>query len=395
MNRRIFLTTSLFTTAWNALAQLATKLPPPFHTPSANNRPRVIPRPNGAQLSLPSGFHIEEYASDGFERPRFMLAGPSGELLVTDSVANGKVHLLIDKNRDFRVDERKVLLSGLDRPYGLAWWKDYLYVAETTSVKRYKYDRANMTVEGGEEIFPMKDFGKGHWTRSLLFDRKGEKLYIGVGSESNVSPGEPERRAAINRVNPDGSGHELFATGVRNPIGMRWYPGTDTLWAAVQERDGLGDDLVPDYLTAIQPGGFYGWPYSYFGPNEDPRNKGLREDLVKKTIVPDVSLGAHVAVLDFIFYQGKQFPARYRGGAFLAFHGSWNRSERVGYSVHFVPFRKGKPAGPPEPFLTGWMLDPKKQEVWGRPVAVHELPDGSLLVSDDGGNKIWRVSYKG
>jgi glucose/arabinose dehydrogenase len=220
-------------------------------------------------------------------------------------------------------------------------------------------------------------------------------MYIGVGSESNVSPGENPMRAAINRFNPDGSGHEIFASGTRNPIGLHWYPGTNTLWAAVQERDGLGDDLVPDYFTAIHQGGFYGWPYSYIGPNEDPRNKGQREDLVKKTIVPDVPLGAHVAVLDYTFYQGKQFPAKYRGGAFLAFHGSWNRSQRVGYSVAFVPFKNGKPESGPEPFLTGWMLDPGKREVWGRPVAVFEMPDGSLLVSDDGGNKIWRITYKG
>jgi glucose/arabinose dehydrogenase len=395
MQRRAFLSTSLFAGAAAAAAQVAAKLPPPFHTPSANNRPRVIARPDGAELRLPKGFQIEEYAAGGFERPRFMLAGPSGELLVSDSVAGGKVHVLLDKNRDFKVDERKVLLEGLDRPYGLAWWRDYLYVGETTSVKRYKYDKAKMTVGAGEEVLAMKEFGKGHWTRSLLFDPKGEKLYIGIGSESNVSPGEPERRAAINRINPDGSGHELYATGTRNPIGMKWYPGTGVLWAAVQERDGLGDDLVPDYLTSIRQGGFYGWPYSYIGPNEEPRNKGQREDLVKQTITPDVPLGAHVAVLDFIFYQGKQFPPQYRGGAFLAFHGSWNRSERVGYSVNFVPFQNGKPTGPPQPFLTGWMLDPKKQEVWGRPVAIHELPDGSILVSDDGGNKIWRISYKG
>lgn len=376
--------------AWQA----AYKLPKPYHTPSSNNRPRVIPRPDGAALRLPEGFHIDEYAA-GFERPRFMLQGPSGELLVTDSIQNGKVYILFDKNKDMKAEDRKVLIDGLDRPYGLAFWKEYLYVGETTSVKRYKYDRKAMTAGAGEEVLAMKDFGKGHWTRSLLFDRKGEKLYIGVGSESNVGSGDPERRAAINRINPDGSGHELFATGTRNPIGLRWYPGADTLWAAVQERDGLGDDLAPDYFTAIRQGGFYGWPFAYFGPNEEPRNAGQRTDLVKKTITPDVSLGAHTAVLDFIFYQGKQFPAKYRGGALLALHGSWNRSERVGYSVVFLPFRNSRPAGELEEFLTGWMLDPKKQEVWGRPVAVHELPDGSILVSDDGGNKIWRISYKG
>ena len=169
---------------------------------------------------------------------------------------------------------------------------------------------------------------------------------MGVGSGSNSSPGEDPRRAAINRYNLDGSGHEIYASGTRNPIGLRWYPGTDTLWAAVQERDELGDDLVPDYFTHIQQGGFYGWPYAYIGPHEDPTNKGLAPDLVAKTIVPDVLLGAHVAVLDFIFYTGKQFPAEYQGGAFLAWHGSWNRSKRVGQSIAFVPFKNGKPVGP-------------------------------------------------
>lgn len=393
MRRRLFLSTLVPTAGAFTADKISTQLPPPFHSPSANNRPRVINRPDGAQLSLPQGFSIDEYAA-GFERSRFMLQGPSGELLLSDSVNQGKVHILLDRNKDFKAEDRKVLLEGLDRPYGMAFWKDFLYVAETTSVKRYKYDKAAMKVGPGEEVVSMKDFGKGHWTRSILFDAKGEKFYLGIGSESNVSPGEPDRRAAINRFNPDGSGHEIFASGTRNPIGLKWYPGTSTLWAAVQERDGLGDDLVPDYFTTIQQGGYYGWPFAYIGPNEDPRNKGQRADLVKKTIVPDVPLGAHVAVLDFVFYQGKQFPAQYRGGAFLAFHGSWNRSERVGYQIAFVPFKGGKPQSAPQPFLTGWMLGKDNRDVWGRPVAVHTLADGSLLVSDDGGNKIWRISYK-
>lgn len=358
------------------------------------NPPRVISRPDGAELRLPAGFDIAVYA-EGFERPRFMLLGPSGEVLLSDSANNGSVYVLVDRDMDFKAEIRKKLVGGLDRPYGLAFWKEYLYIAETTSLKRYKYDPKTMTVGPAEEIVPMREFGSGHWTRTVLFDRKGEKMYLAIGSRSNVSPGEPAMRAAINRFNPDGSGHEIFASGTRNPIGLRWYPGTDVLWAAVQERDGLGDDLVPDYFTRIQPGGFYGWPYAYIGPNEDPRNKGLRPDLVAKTIVPDVLLEAHVAVLDFIFYTGKQFPERYRGGAFLAFHGSWNRSRRVGYSVAFVPFRNGRPSGPVEDFLTGWMLAPERREVWGRPVGLLELPDGSLLVSEDGGNKIWRVCYKG
>lgn len=397
MKRLIFLFPVRFLTAACLLlaVQLENpKLPEPYSTPSANNRPHVIPRPEGASLKVPKGFQVEVYA-EGFERPRFMLEGPNHEILLTDSIEGGSIFLLQDKNQDFKVDSKQKILTGLDRPYGLAFWKDYLYVAEATSLKRYKYDSKGLKAESkGEEIVSLKPFGKGHWTRTVLFDPKGEKMYLTVGSASNVDAGEDAMRAAIHRFNPDGTAPETVASGVRNVIGLRWYPGTETLWAAVQERDGLGDDLVPDYFTAIQFGGFYGWPYAYIGPHEDPRRKGERPDLVAKTLVPDVWLGAHVAVLDVLFYTGNQFPKEYQGGAFLAFHGSWNRAQRVGYSVNFIPFKNGKPEEGPRNFLTGFLLDPGKQEVWGRPVGLLQLRDGSLLVSDDGGNKIWRISYK-
>lgn len=385
----------LFAAAAALASAQAPKLAEPYHTKSSSNAPVVVKRPDGSQLKLPSGFGIEEFAG-GFERPRYMIYGPSGEILLSDSARRGRVFVLTDANRNHRIEEneKKEILSDLDRPFGLAIWKDYLYVAEATSVKRYKYDAKGRSAGAGEEIIPLKADGDGHWTRTLLFDPKGEKLYLSVGSRSNVSPGEAEIRATITRYNPDGSGRVFVATGTRNPIGLAWYPGTGTLWAAVQERDGLGDDLVPDYFTSIREGGFYGWPYSYIGPNEDPRNKGLKPDLVARTIVPDVVLQAHVAVLDARFYTGQSFPARYRGGAFLALHGSWNRAERVGYSVVFVPFADGKPAGPVEDFLTGFMTDPKSKEVWGRPVGLLVMNDGSLLFSDDGGNKLWRIAYR-
>ncbi len=364
------------------------KLPPPFATPSVNNGPKVIEKPSDAELKLPAGFRVEIFA-EGFEKPRYMLQGMNGEILVSDANAENKGVVYALKGT-----ERKKLIEKLDRPYGLAFWKDYLYVGEPTSVKRYKYDGKALTAGPGEEVVSLAGFGQGHWTRSLLFDKEGKKLYVGTGSGSNVSPGEDPRRAAINRYNPDGTGHEIFVSGTRNPIGIHWYPGTETLWAAVQERDLLGDDLVPDYFTAIKPGAFYGWPYAYTGPHEDPRNKGQKPDLVAKTIAGDVQLGAHVAVLDFVFYTGKQFPAEYQGGAFLAQHGSWNRSLRVGQSIGFIPFKNAKPAGEMRQFVTGWMLGPEKREVWGRPVALMQMIDGSLLVSDDGGNKIWHISYK-
>jgi glucose/arabinose dehydrogenase len=386
--------TLIFLFAMAAASAAEVKLPPPFHSPSVTNRPNVIARPSGAQLTVPQGFHVEEYASD-LSKPRIMLYTPTGEILVTESIPNGRVTVLSDKNKDNKADtQRKALIEGLDRPYGMTFWKDYLYVAETTSLKRYKYDAKAVSVGKGEELVNMADFGKGHWTRSLTFDPKGEKLYLGIGSASNVDAGEPERRAAIHQCNPDGSGCQLFATGTRNPTSIYFYPGSNTLWASVQERDALGDDLVPDYFTHVQQGGFYGWPYAYFGPNEDPRNKGKRPDLVKKAITPDVALGAHVAVIDWKFYTADQFPAHYKGGAFLALHGSWNRAERVGQSIAFIPFKDGKPAGPLETFLSGWMLGPDKREVWGRPTGVFVMKDGSLLVSDDGGDKIWRISYK-
>lgn len=369
------------------------QLPEPYHTPSASNAPTVVSRPENAQLRLPAGFAIQEFAG-GFERPRYMILGPSGEVLLSDAAKKGSVYALIDKNRDGKADDQKKVIDGLDRPYGLALWKDYLYIAETTAVKRYKYDTKNFTVGPAEMVVDMSEFATGHWTRSILFNKTGDKFYLGIGSRSNADAGEPERRAAILRCNPDGSGCEIIARGTRNPIGLDFEPSTGTLWAAIQERDGLGDDLVPDYFTSIKQGGFYGWPYAYIGPNEEPRLKGQRPDLVKQTIVPDVVLQAHVAVLDSRFYTGKQFPAKYQGGAFLAFHGSWNRAERVGYSVAFVPFKNGKPAGPVEDFLTGFMLDPTKREVWGRPVGLLQLADGSLLVSDDGGNRLWHISYK-
>ncbi|HSB61882.1 MAG TPA: PQQ-dependent sugar dehydrogenase [Vicinamibacteria bacterium] len=376
--------------------QTPPQLPPPFHTPSAMNRPTVIPRPEGVEVRVPPGFKVEVVA-EGFEVPRFMLLGPSQEILLSDSARDGGGAVYVLRaGRDGRIEQKTKIVEGLNRPYGLALWKDYLYLAEPDSVKRCKYDPGAMKAASPlEEVVSLKGLGMGHWTRTLLFDRKGEKMYVTVGSASNVDAGEDPRRAAINRYDPDGSGHEIVATGLRNVIGLRWLPGTDTLWAATQERDGLGDDLVPDYFTSVKPGAFYGWPYAYIGPHEDPRRKGERPELVQKTVVPDVLLGAHVAVLDFVFYGGKAFPPEYRGGAFLAQHGSWNRSKRVGYNLAFVPFKDGRPAGEPREFLSGFMLAPDKAEVWGRPVGLLEMPDGSLLMTDDGGGRVWRISHGG
>jgi glucose/arabinose dehydrogenase len=367
-------------------AQTPDSLPAPFATPSVKNPGKLVSRKSASDLKLPAGFHVAEYAS-GFERPRFMVEGPGGEVLVSDTIANGFVYAL-------KGGEKKVVLSGLDRPYGLALWKEYLYVGEPTSIKRYRYDSNSMTATDGTEIVTFTGYTKGHVTRTLLVDPKGERLYVAVGSSADLVTGDPEDRAAINRYNSDGSGHQIFASGLRNPVGLRFVPGTDQLWTTVEERNELGDGLVADYFTSVRPGGFYGWPYAYQGNHEDPRLAGQRKDLVANSIAPDVPLEPHVAVLDFLFYTGKQFPAEYRNGAFLANHGSSNRSTRVGYSISFIPFKSGKPAGPVRDFLTGWMAGPDQAEVWGRPVGLLQLHDGSLLISDDGGKLIWRVSYQ-
>jgi glucose/arabinose dehydrogenase len=395
LNSRLFLPGLLISGLFVATGTIGSlQLPAPYATPSADNHPTVIAKPAGASLHVPNGFRIQEWAS-GFVQPRFLLQGGHDEILLADSggdgAGRGTVYVFPDENPH----ARKKLITGLTRPYGLALWKNYIYVGEPQSVKRFPYNTSNFTAGKGEQVISLAGFTQDHWTRSLLFDRSGGKLYVGVGSGANVATGEDPRRAAINRYNPDGSGHEIFASGTRNPIGLHWYPNSDTLWTAVQERDELGDNLVPDYFTHVQQGGFYGWPYSYIGDHEDPRIKPQRPDLVNKAIVPDALFRAHVAVLDFTFYTGTQFPAEYRGGAFLAFHGSWNRSRRDGYEVAFVPFKNGQTAGQAQDFVTGWMTAPANKDVWGRPVAVMQMHDGSLLISDDGGRKIWRVTYGG
>jgi glucose/arabinose dehydrogenase len=261
---------------------------------------------------------------------------------------------------------------------------------------RYRYQPGQTKLAGpGEKILDLPT-GGGHYTRNLLAKPDGTKLYVAVGSSSNVdengADAKDPRRAAILEINPDGSGMRVFASGLRNPVGMDWEPTTKTLWTVVNERDALGDELVPDYATSVRDGAFYGWPYSYFGKHEDPRKKGQRPDLVAKAVVPDFALGAHTASLGLAFYTATKFPVKYRGGAFIGQHGSWNRSNFVGYKVAFLPFRDGKPSGALEDFLTGFIAS--GNEVYGRPVGVAVVQDGSLLVADDEGNKVWHVTYQ-
>lgn len=369
------------------------QLPPPDVQTGPRNFSKIIPRPEGAELIMPPGFSASEYATD-LRSPRWMALAPNGDVFVAESQA-GQISVLRDTNKDGKADEKHVFASGLSRPFGMAFWKDYLYVGNTDAVVRFAYKSGQTKAEGAFEKIadlPMNGY-REHWTRNLIFSPDGKKLYVTVGSKTNVDAGEEPMRAAISEYNPDGSAFRLYATGLRNPLGLDFNPTTKQLWVACQERDLIGDDLVPDFVTSVKEGGFYGWPYAYVGKNEDPRRKGEKPELVEKTIVPDVLLQAHSAVLGLVFYQGGMFPAEYKGDAFAALHGSWNRAKRTGYKIVRIKFKNGKPVGGYDDFLVGWMLGEDKPEVWGRPVGLLVLKDGSMLITDDGAHKIWRVSY--
>jgi len=367
-------------------------LPAPEVMTGPRNQSKVIPRPEGAELQVPPGFQISVYAEGEFQQPRGLLQASNGDVFVAESQPN-RISMLRDSNNDGKVDERFVFATGLNRPFGLAIWRDYLYVGNQNGIVRFKYKPGQTKAEGEPEKLVDLPAGQGHWTRNVLFNQAGTKMYVAVGSGSNVNAGEPPIRAAISEFNPDGTGHRIFASGTRNPVGLAWNPATKQLWAAVEERDLIGNDLVPEYVTSIKEGAFYGWPYAYLGQNEDPRRKGEQPDLVKKAIVPDVLIQAHSAVLGMAFYEGKMFPSDFQGDAFVALHGSWNREPRTGYKIIRIKFKNGKPVGGYDDFVTGWMLGEDKPEVWGRPVSVLVLKDGSMLITDDGGNKVWRVTY--
>ena len=349
----------------------------------------VIARPANTQLIVPPGFPIALFASR-LEDPRNMILAPNGDIIVACSGA-GEIHILRDTNHDGIADQNFTFARGLDYPYGLALHGDQLYVGNENAVVRIAY-RAGQTASTAAPVRVASLPSGGHATRNVIFNRTGTKMYASIGSESNVNPEAPPR-AAIMEFNPDGSGGRVYGFGLRNPVGLVWNPTTGALWTSVNERDGLGDDLVPDYITDIRDGGFYGWPYSYIGKNPEPRRGGQRSDLVARAIVPSLLIQAHSAALGIVFYEGAMFPAEYRGSAFVALHGSWNRSKRTGYKVIRVPFTNGKPSGGYDDFVAGWMLDENSRQVWGRPVGLLVLPDGSLLVSEDGNGTIWRVTY--
>ncbi len=365
------------------------QLPPAFASKSATNPAEEAKPPKGFLPTVPQGFHVSIFAAD-FKEPRWLATAPNGDIFLADSGA-GKVIILRDPQHTGSAQQNELFAGGINQPYGMVFHDDYVYVGGTDEVVRFKYDSKTSKRLGEKEHLLDLPSG-GHWTRGLALSADGRHLFVSVGSESNVSVERDTRRAAITICDLDGKNARLYATGLRNPSGIAIEPTTGTLWAAVNERDGMGNDLPPDYLTSVKDGGFYGWPYSYIGDNVDPRVKPQKPELVAKAIVPDVLLGAHRAPLQFAFYTGKEFPENYRGGAFVAEHGSWNRSPRAGYQVTFVPFKAGKPTGEPVPFLTGLVPDPSKSPVYGRPVGVTVAPDGSLLVSDDTAGVIYRIS---
>jgi glucose/arabinose dehydrogenase len=367
-------------------------LPPAFATPSAGNPPTVTAQPPGATLHLPPGFHIDVWASD-LRDPRTMLLAPNGDILLAEP-GLGRILVLRDNDRDGVADDQFTFMRGLNEPFGLALRAGFLYIGNTDSIVRVPYAAGQTTNTATPETIATVP-GGGHSTRGLLFSNDGSKLYVSIGSSGNAEPETDPNRAAIIEMNPDGSARRVFASGLRNPVMMSWNPANGSLWTVVNERDGLGDDLVPDYATEVRDGAFYGWPYAYIGPHEEPRLQGARPDLVAKAVVPSVLIRSHSAPLGIAFYQGAMFPQSYNGSAFVALHGSWNRAKRTGYKVVRIPFRDGQPTGGYDDFIVGWSQDENSNSVWGRPVGLLVLPDGSLLVSDDGAGKIWRVTYDG
>ena len=391
------------------------QLPEPFETPWNRAIPSIVERPDGAMLSVPAGFRVRVFAGDLANPRRLALAG-NGDVLVAESRI-GAITLLRDADGDGMAEQRETFAEGLTSPYGLAFHDGYLYVGNNDSVVRFRYEPGQTRAQGPPEhvvdlpvssdaldhdtaerlgIDVSRTRGFNHWTRNLIFAPDGRRMYVAVGSATNAMPGSDPRRAAINEYGADGAEHRVFAGGLRNPVALAFHPVTGTLWTAVHERDHLGDDLAPDYVTSVEDGGFYGWPYAYIGPNPEPILNGARPDLVERTLVPDVLLPAHAAPMGMAFHSGEGFPAEYRGSAFVALHGSINRLDLKGYSVVRIPFENGRPSGPPEDFLTGFIVrDDEEKQVWGRPVDVLQAQDGALLVSDDAGNRIFRVWFAG
>ncbi|MBH8574445.1 sorbosone dehydrogenase family protein [Nostocaceae cyanobacterium CENA369] len=378
-------------------------LPAPFATESASKQPEVTAIPQNPVLRVPRGFTVNVFA-EGLDAPRWLALTPSGDVLVTETRQN-RIRLLRDSNGDGVADIRETFASranGLNRPFGMAFAGNSFFLGNTDAVLRFPYTKGETKISGkGKKIADLPAQGyNNHWTRNVIVSPDRNKLYVSVGSGTNADE-EPLPRASVQVMNLDGSQQQTFAYGLRNPVGLDFHPVTKELYTTVNERDGIGDDLVPDYLTRIQRGEFYGWPYAYLTPNNlDPRqkvnDKSKRPDLVARTRTPDVLFQAHSAALGLQFYDGKTFPEKYRNGAFVAFRGSWNRDRGTGYKIVFVPFNaQGRSSGYYEDFLTGFLLNPSVPTTWGRPVGLLVLPDGSLLLTEEANNRIYRIQYTG
>ncbi|MEA9357413.1 sorbosone dehydrogenase family protein [Bacteriovorax sp. PP10] len=393
-------------------------LPAPDEKSSVKNYSKVIGWPAGKMPVAPQGFKVSKFANN-LQSPRWIYALPNGDVLIAEAKteeknpikkvgamvsgasksgnkgdAGNRITLFRDANGDGTYELRESFLTDLKQPFGMLLLRDSFYVANSDSLWRYPYKTGETKITGqGEKILDLPADGR-HWTKNIIANADGSKIYVAIGSASDHAEDGIEKekvRARIIEINPDGSGFRVYASGLRNPVGMGWSGGK--LWTAVNERDELGNDLVPDYLTEVKENGFYGWPYSYWGDHMDPRLKGAGADQAKNAIIPNVSLGAHTASLGLAFYDKNLFPVKYHNGAFIGQHGSWNRAVLSGYKVVFVPFKNGKPSGEPEDFLVGFVSNLKKSEVYGRPVGVTVLNDGSILVADDVSNTVWKVTH--
>jgi glucose/arabinose dehydrogenase len=392
-------------------------LPPPKTGPIVASRSLTLPY-QGQVPRVPEGFTVTPFAT-GLEHPRRLLVLPSGDVIIAEQKV-GYLTLLRDEDGDGRAEWVQRHAEGFKQPYGLAWRDGHVLVADQDGIWQvpHQLGRLRAGVAGvqqtvtevppeerkptpsqvGEKMITRKGvFGivSGHQNRHLAIEPKTGALFVGVGSAGNIGV-EPEVKASIQRFDADGSNQSTFASGLRNPTALAFQPGTGDLYAVVQERDGLGDRLPPDYLARVEKGAFYGWPYAYIGPHPQPGFAQLRPDKVKASVTPDLLFEPHSSTMDIVFYEGEQFPAEYRGDVFVALKGSWNRSEPTGYKIVRVPFKDGRPQGSYENFMVGfWVSGVQRAEVWGRPAALAVAKDGSLLVADDTGGTIWRIAYTG
>jgi glucose/arabinose dehydrogenase len=376
-------------------------LPAPYATKSAGNGPRVVPRPADAWPKAPAGFKVDLYTT-GLDEPREIRTAPNGDFFVAESHL-GEIKIFRGIDKEGKPEQVSTFASGLKLPFGIAFYPpgpnpQWVYVGNTSSVVRFPYHNGDLKATGEAETL-VNDLppGGGHWTRDLAFSKDGKRMFVAVGSRSNVDDPDTHtaefHRANILEFTPEGKFVKVYASGIRNPVGIGVNPTTGELWCSVNERDALGDNLVPDYVSHVQEDGFYGWPWYYMGNHQDPRHEGKHPELKDKVLVPDVLLQPHNASLELTFYDGKQFPSEYSGDLFAAEHGSWNRANRTGYEVIRVPLENGHASGVFEDFVTGFVTP--DGQVWGRPVGVAVAKDGSLFVTDDGSKSIWRVSYVG